>query len=48
MDIVGQVLNAIEPNSTDHIVFTIQGRKNSSEIPLAEVKLDNSELATKI
>jgi hypothetical protein len=47
-NIVGPIHNAIEPNSSLHIVFTIQGRKNSKEIPLAEVKIDSSELATKI
>jgi hypothetical protein len=47
-DIVGLILNAIEPNSSEHFVFTIQTRKNSHKIPLDEVKLDNSKLATKI
>ncbi len=48
IEIVGPILNAIVANSAHHIVFTIQGRKNSNEIPLAKVKMDNNELATKI
>ena len=47
-NIVSLVLNQIEPNSGDHIVFVSLGHKNSQDIPLAEVKLDSAELALKI
>ena len=46
--IVGQVLDRIEPGSSEHIVFTSLGSRNQRVIPLVEVKMDNRELAFKI
>jgi hypothetical protein len=39
--IVGTALNQIEQNAGVHVVFATLGRKNTQDIPLAEVKLDN-------
>jgi hypothetical protein len=47
-NIVGLELNKIVPESAGHIVFITQGRKNSNEIPLVEVKMDSCEVARKI
>jgi hypothetical protein len=46
--IIGPILNEIETNSSDHIVFMTQGSKNSRNIPLAEVKMDSANLGAKI
>jgi hypothetical protein len=46
--IVRKVLNQIEQNAGDHVVFVTLGRKRSQDIPLAEVKLDSRELTLKI
>jgi hypothetical protein len=47
-NIVSLVLNRIEPNSGEHIIFFTLGHRNSQDVPLAEVKLDSAELALKI
>ena len=47
-DIVGEILNKIEPGSSSHIIFTSLGSRNQRFIPLVEVKLDSRELAVKI
>jgi hypothetical protein len=46
--IVGKVLNQIDQNAGDHVVFATLGRKISQDITLAEVKLDSRELTLKI
>jgi hypothetical protein len=47
-DMVGEVLNKIEPGASDHIIFSSLGSRNQRFIPLIEVKLDSRELAMKI
>ncbi len=47
-DIVGEILNKIEPGAASHIVFASLGSRNQRFIPLVEVKLDSRDLAMKI
>jgi hypothetical protein len=47
-DIVGEVLNKIEPGASQHVLFASMGSRNQKYIPLVEVRLDSRELATKI
>ena len=47
-EMVGGVLNKIEPNSAAHVVFANQGRNKSRDIPLFEIKMDSKEIALKI
>ena len=47
-DIVGEVLNKIEPGASQHILFASMGSRNQKYISLVEVELDSRELAMKI
>jgi hypothetical protein len=47
-NIVGSIINEIVTDSSKNIVLIRQGRKNGTEIPLVEVKMDSREIAQKI
>ena len=47
-DMVGVMLDKIEPGVATKMVWANQGRHNKREIPMAEVKMDSRETALKI
>ena len=47
-DMVSEVLESIEPGSSSEIIFVAQGRSNNKDIPLAEVRISNRDIALKI
>ena len=47
-DMIGEVLNKIEPGVASKIVWANQGRNNNRQIPMAEVKMESREAALKI
>ena len=47
-DLVGGILNQVELGSSEFILNVMQGWKGTNTIPLAEVRMNSSELATRI
>ncbi len=47
-EMVSEVLDSIEPGSSSEIIFVNQGRSNNKDIPLAEVRMRNRDMALKI
>jgi hypothetical protein len=47
-DMVSEVLESNEPGSSSEIIFVAQGRSNSKDIPLVEVRISNRDTAAKI
>ena len=48
MDMIGGIFDTIVPNSSKDILYIDLGKKNTKEIPLAEVKMKNKEVALTI
>ena len=47
-DLVSEILEKIQEKASEHIVSVMQGWKGKNTVPVAEVKMDSSELASKI
>ena len=47
-DLVGAVLDQVEENSSSHVVNVMQGWKGPNSVPVAEVKMNSSDLALKL
>ena len=46
--LVGEILNQVEGGSSDHILNVIQGWSGPHSIPLAEVRMDSGDLASRL
>ena len=47
-DLVGEILEKIETGSSEHILNVMQGWKGANNIPLAEVRMDSVDLASRL
>jgi hypothetical protein len=48
LEMVREVIEKIEQGAAAKIIWVNQGRKNESEIPMAEIKMESKEVARRI